>query len=204
MKIQAQANKSRQYTARRAEVEELERRLPMERLLSLLGSSCNGKQWHCPCPGNHKNGDAHPSVTIKDDRATCWSQRCFTHANIFTVIGVVKGLHKFPEKVKAVRELTGYASRNPNPRPPTARPIPHRGIPEALAFRFELAALDRRLRAERIREASQQLNADGLTESDLDRAMSLVARAYTDQEHATFLEEVADHLRVHKPAGRAQ
>ena len=41
----------------------------------------------------------------------------------------------------------------------------------AVAFRFEMAALDLRLRAERIVEAAKQLNVDTLNNDELDHAL---------------------------------
>lgn len=65
-----------------------------------------------------------------------------------------------------------------------------------LAFRFELAALDFRLRSDRILTASRDLSPDMLTDADLDRALSHVAQAYGDQERAELFEGVADDLRL--------
>lgn len=66
----------------------------------------------------------------------------------------------------------------------------------AVAFRFEMAALDRRLRAERVLKAVANFNSDELSDSQRDRLMKAIARADDDQDCAVFLETVADDLRI--------
>ena len=66
-----------------------------------------------------------------------------------------------------------------------------------VAFRFELGALDRRLRAERVMTAAQQFHPDELTDPQLERTMNAIASAYADLQRAEFLESVADRLRMH-------
>lgn len=65
-----------------------------------------------------------------------------------------------------------------------------------LAFRFELAALDRRLRADRTLKAVTNFRIQGLHNMQLERLMKVVARAHSDTERATFLETVADDFRM--------
>lgn len=64
------------------------------------------------------------------------------------------------------------------------------------AFRFELAAIDRRLRAERVLTAVGTFSSDGMNDEERDRLMKVVARAYHDQDRAAFLESMADDLRA--------
>ena len=66
----------------------------------------------------------------------------------------------------------------------------------ALAFRFELGALDRRLRAEHVDQAVNAISINELPDNDLDRLVDAVARAYTDIDRAELLEGVADGLRA--------
>lgn len=66
----------------------------------------------------------------------------------------------------------------------------------ALAFRFELGAMDRRLRAEHINQTVNAISINELPNNDLDRLVDVVARAYADIERAELLEGVADGLRA--------
>lgn len=83
-------------------------------------------------------------------------------------------------------------------------PVPHGHRPtpkpakidrDALAFRYELAALDLRLRASRIIEAGKRVNAATLDNDELDQALGYVVRAYADNERAEVFEATADTLR---------
>ncbi|MFO0777585.1 MAG: hypothetical protein U0223_08260 [Nitrospira sp.] len=65
-----------------------------------------------------------------------------------------------------------------------------------VAFRFEMAALDRRLRAERVLNAVQSSHLDELSEQELDQLLNAIARAYHDRERAEFMETVADDFRL--------
>ena len=78
------------------------------------------------------------------------------------------------------------------------RPIPKPKMIDliALAFRFELAALDRRLRAERIFSSARKVTPDQLSDDDLDHALGLIERAHKDITKAELLEGVADDLRM--------
>jgi len=83
------------------------------------------------------------------------------------------------------------------PAPRGARPIP-KPIPKDprnTAFQFELAALDLRLRAERIFDAAKQIEVPSLDDADLDRALSYVAQGYRDRERADTFDGAADDLR---------
>jgi hypothetical protein len=66
----------------------------------------------------------------------------------------------------------------------------------ALAFLFELAALDRRLRAERVMQAVKSISISESPDHDLDRLIDAAALAYADIERAELLEDVADGLRA--------
>lgn len=72
---------------------------------------------------------------------------------------------------------------------------PRRPDRVASAFQFELGAIDRRLRANRILEAAQKLDAVSMSEAQLDCALRFVAQAYADVEQAEMFEHVADGLR---------
>lgn len=66
----------------------------------------------------------------------------------------------------------------------------------ALAFRFELAALDRRLRAEHVNQAVNAISINELPDNALDQLVEAVGCAYADIERAELLEGVADELRA--------
>ena len=65
----------------------------------------------------------------------------------------------------------------------------------ALAFRCELTALDRQLRAEQVLRATSSLDASNTTDDHLDRLINAVALAYLDLNRADVLDHVADLLR---------
>jgi hypothetical protein len=65
----------------------------------------------------------------------------------------------------------------------------------ALAFDFELGALDRQLRAEKILAAASGLHTENWTDRDFGRAIHAIERAFADLAHAELLEDVADSLR---------
>lgn len=48
---------------------EIKSRVPIETVVAHYGGSLNANgKGRCLCPHNHKNGDAAPSMTVKDDR----------------------------------------------------------------------------------------------------------------------------------------
>ncbi len=138
-------------------------------------------QWlgHCPAHGSRRNRDL--SIALRDRKillncfATCPKEA------VCRALGLV------------LRDLftdtpVSHAQR-PTPRPP-------KPDLSALAFQFELGALDRRLRAERVLETAAHFTIEGLTEPQLDRVMDTIAAAFADQERAEFLETIADDLRM--------
>ena len=76
---------------------------------------------------------------------------------------------------------------------PTPKPIRIDRV--ALSFRFGLAALDRRLRAERIITAGKVLDVSSLSDAELDRALNAIAQADADIARAKIFEYVADTLQ---------
>lgn len=72
---------------------------------------------------------------------------------------------------------------------------PRRPDRVAVAFQFELGALDRRLRANRIFDAAHKLDITTMTHDELEQALNSVAQAYADSERAELFEQVADDLR---------
>jgi len=66
----------------------------------------------------------------------------------------------------------------------------------ALVFRFEQAALDRRLRACRIIATANVLDVASLNDAELDQALSAAAQAHAEVERAELCEAVVDNLRL--------
>jgi hypothetical protein len=104
---------------------------------------------------------------------------------------------EFPEALRLVASvlggLTPYSYGSFFGPAPVSRPA--RVDRSALAFRFQLAALDRRIRAERIIEIAKEIDVSVLNDQDLDRALWCVAQAHTDVKRAELFEHVADEIR---------
>lgn len=77
--------------------------------------------------------------------------------------------------------------QRPAPQPPRLNRI-------ALAFRFELHALDLRMAADTVLDVAR--NVSQLRDHDLDDALARVGQAYADRDRAELLETVADDLRT--------
>jgi hypothetical protein len=87
-----------------------------------------------------------------------------------------------------------FDAPSPHGRRLIARPV--KSDLAALAFRFELGALDRRLRAEHVNQAINTISINEFSDHDLDRLVDAVACAYADIERAELFEAVADDLRA--------
>ena len=131
------------------------------------------------CP-SHQDRSPSLSITETSERILL---HCFSGCDTAQIVAAL-GL--------ALRDLFTDA---PTPRGhrPTPRPVKIDRV--ALAFRYELAALDRRLRGERIISAGKRLDVASLNDSELDRAMNAVAKAHAAEERAALFECVADTLR---------
>ena len=88
-----------------------------------------------------------------------------------------------------------FNALNSNPQRRQLPAPPARVDRRALAFQFELGALDLRMRAERVIEAGKGLHVAGLSDDELDRAIGHMDKAHTDIERAEMFEGVADGLR---------
>lgn len=140
-------------------------------------------RWSARCPGH---ADRSPSLSISEgDKGLLL--RCWAGCSVAEICGAL-GL--------SLPEL--FYDRRPDPRSHSARPL--RLAPRlnrlALAWRFELAALDLRLRAERIFSAALKMNCARLSHDDLDRALSFVAQGHNDLARAEVFELVADTQRI--------
>ncbi len=136
-----------------------------------------------------------------------WSARCPAHPDKSPSLSIreVDGkvlLHCFggctPEEIVGALGLDLKDLFTDSPTPHGQRPIAKLQKLDLVdvAFRFEMAALDRRLRAEWTLKAVENFNGDNLSDEDRDRLMKVVARAYADRDQAEFLETVADDFRL--------
>ena len=147
-----------------------------------------------------------PHLDGVQQRGTRWAARCPAHADRSPSLQITEGDKGLLLKCWAgcsVQEICvslGIKQHDlffdsPLPRGHRSAPRPVKIDRVALAFRYELAALDRRLRAERIIEAGKQLDVAGLSDSELDRALNAITKAHADEERAELFECVADTLR---------
>lgn len=146
--------------------------------------------------------------SVKPRGAGQWSAKCPAHSDNNPSLSIREGengrllLHDFggcaPHAIVAALglELRDLFADAPLPRGqwPPLKPV--RVDRVALAFRFDLAALDHRLRAERILGASTGLAASRLNENELDRSLQALSVAYQSIERAELFEGVADTLRL--------
>lgn len=136
-------------------------------------------RWSAGCPAHP---DKSPSLSIREAGSKllvrCWAG-CET-SRIVAALGL---------------ELKDLFTDSPTHRRQGSIQKPQKLDLVAVAFRFELGALDRRLRADAVLQAVADFNGDDLSEEDRDRLMNVVARAYYDQERAQFFESVADNFR---------
>lgn len=132
------------------------------------------------CPSH---SDRNPSLSIReaDDRILL---HCF-------------GGCKPEEIVAALRlEMRDLFMDSPISQGQRPAPTPQKLNLVAVAFRFELAALDRRLRADHVLRAATAFPIDTLSAPQLDRLLNAVACAYADKDRAEFLETMADGIRL--------
>ena len=146
--------------------------MTLDDLLSRLdGVRQRGAKWSGRCPAHD---DRTPSLSISEgDKGVllkCWAG-CTTQ-EICTTLGIGQA------------DLFYDSGLPRNSRP---APKPPRLDRRALAFQFEMGALDRRLRAQNILNAAKGIEVGVLGEIELDRAISHVAQIYLDEEHADVL-----------------
>lgn len=149
-------------------------------LLSRLeGVRRTSRGWLARCPAH---ADKNPSLSVKEGERGVLL-RCWSGCDLAEVCQAM-GLR--------ISDLFDDA---PIPRGTHPSQKPKSPDRVASAYQFELGALDRRLRADRILEAAKKLDAVTMSDAQLDRALSFVAQAYADIEQAEMFEQVADDLR---------
>lgn len=143
-------------------------------------------KWSARCPAHEDNG---PSLSVREtaDRVLLHCFALCVKRDIVAAIGLTMADLFF-------NKPTTHGHR------PTPKPIRFDCL--ALSFRFELAALDRRLRAERVNQAVNTISINELTDNDLDRLIGAVGRAHADIDRAELLEAVADDVRFKEFAQR--
>jgi len=134
-----------------------------------------------------------------------WSAKCPSHIDHSPSLSICEAgtkilLHCFggcesPRIVSAMglrmTDLFNDSLITPEQRPTR----PPRVDLDGIAFKFELAALDLRLRAERVLQVTRQLVVGGLSDQDRRRITHAQEMAEGDNERAHLLEQVADDLR---------
>ena len=147
--------------------------------LESVRSRGTGK-WSARCPAHQ---DKNPSLSISEGKrgllVKCWGG-C-TLDEITVTLGI------------EIKDLF-FDAPTPHGHRPTTKPV--KIDLAALAFRYELAALDRRLRAERIFSSASKVTPDQLSNDDLDHALGLIEQGHKDITKAELFEEVADDLRL--------
>ena len=141
--------------------------------------NCGHGRWSAKCPSH---SDRSPSLSICE-AGTKILLHCFAGCESPEIV-VAMGLR--------MADLFSDSPITPGHRPTSSPPRIHL---DAVAFKFELAALDRRLRAERVSHAIRQLEVDGLSDHARRRITHAQQMAEADNEHAQLLEQVADDLR---------
>jgi hypothetical protein len=138
-------------------------------------------QWigHCRAHGSKKHRDL--SIKLNDNKILLHCFAACPKEEVVSALGLT------------VQDLFTDA---PLARGKRSAPKPVRVDRLALAFQFELAALDLRLRAEKIIEAGKLLDVNGLSDHELDLAIGHAAQAHADVKRAELFEGVADDLRT--------
>ena len=156
--------------------------MTIQAFLARLAGVCfrNSGRWSARCPSHQ---DKSPSLSVQEgDRGLL--VKCFAGCTIEEVTAAVN------------LRVSDLFTDTPIPRGQRPTPKPQKLDLVAEAFQFELAALDRRLRAEAVLQAVTNFNADNMSDEDRDRLMKVVAHAYADRDRAEFLETVADEFRL--------
>ena len=143
--------------------------------------------WSARCPAH---ADKSPSLSIREGDDRRLLVHCFAGCTVDEITGAL-GLRVADLFIDA--PVTGQKRRTPR--------VTHIDR-TALAFRYDMAALDLRLRAERVLSGAAGLDSALWSDEEHDLAMQAMGRAYADQERAAFVEGVADDLRAKDIAER--
>lgn len=166
-----------------------------QHILSALGICVPANpRKHAPCPSC--GGRDRFRFDDRDGAGSWFCNRCTPQAGDGLAL-VMNARHaSFREALLAVGGVLGLDhTAQTRPRLPLP-PVPQRVDRRAIAFRFEMGALDRRLRAERVLTAVSSMTDLDVPDDLRERLMASVASAYADLARADLLEQVADGLRV--------
>ena len=137
-------------------------------------------QWVARCPVHEDNS---PSLSIGEE-ADRILLHCFAlcdNRDIVAALGLT-----MPDLF--------FDSSIPHGQRPAPKPVKINRV--AVAYRFDLCALDHRLRAERTFSSASKVTPAQLNDGDLDHALHLIEQGHNDIARAEFLEGVADDLRM--------
>lgn len=154
----------------------------------------NGPKKHGPCPVC--TGADRFRFDDRDGHGSFFCNQCVPKAGDGFALTMRCLKLSFPEMLTTVAGVLGLAPDQRTERRQPLPPPPLRIDRVATAFKFELGAMDLRMRASKIQEAARRLDITTLTDDELDRAIDLVSRAYTDIARAEDYEAVADNLRL--------
>lgn len=143
-------------------------------------------RWSARCPAHD---DKSPSLSIRE-------------ANKRILVFCFAGCK--PEEIVAALGLEMRDLFTDTPISQGQRPTqkPQKLDLTAIAYYFQLAALDRRLRADAVLHAVAAFTSDELSDSQRDQIMPVVAGAYADLDRAEFLETMADSFRLKEWDGK--
>ena len=152
----------------------------------------NHQRKHAPCPTC--GGKDRFRFDDLDGSGSWFCNVCDPHAGDGFALVMKASQLPFREALGAVASVLGLdhtvQTRPRRPLPPPPVRINRR----ATAFRFQLAALDLRLRASRIQEAATNLDIESLTDQELDHAIELTAKRHADIARAELFEQVMDGI----------
>ena len=136
-------------------------------------------KWVGRCPAHT---DSNPSLSICEAGAKILLH-CFCGCETLQIVAALE------------LEMRDLFMDAPTPRRQHPTPRPAKVDRDALAFRFELAALDRRLRVQHVKAVIDTLSLTELSDSDQARVTTATARGEADLARAELFEGVADDLR---------
>ena len=141
-------------------------------------------KWSARCPAHQ---DHSPSLSIRQGDDGRILVHCFAGCTALEICS---------ELEVSVRDLFQVS-------PPSRRqhqPKPWRFNGDSIVFRFQLHALDLRVRAESILCTATGLSPSEWSDDDLQEALEVVWQAYADSERADLLEDVSHMIRARRLA----
>ncbi len=150
-------------------------------LVRLDGVKQRGNRWSARCPAH---ADKSPSLSLTEgDKGLLL--KCWAGCSLREICSALQ--------IQETDLFFDVLDQNPQQR---KRPAPTVRVDRrALAFQYDLAALDLRLREDRIVAAGKNLDVAGVSDDELDRAIAHAMQAHADVERAELFEGVADDLR---------